>query len=129
MDILNLLWTILNFVLSILWSLAWFVLRDLISTLLWALIVAWLLLGVRYRSFTAGSVAVFRYLTYGLNIFWRWLRGTPSSALVLPSPKVITKEVVKYVPSKRRRRPFGTMSVSEQLNMLLVGSLYLLFFN
>jgi hypothetical protein len=45
MDVLNLLWTALSFVL-----------RDLISTLLWILIVAWLLLSVRYRSFAGGSV-------------------------------------------------------------------------
>ena len=61
MDILTLLWTAFSFVLSILWSLAWFVLRDLISTLLWILIVAWLLLSVRYRSFVGGSVAMLRY--------------------------------------------------------------------
>jgi len=129
MDILNLLWTALTFALSVLWSLAWFVLRDLISTLLWILIVAWLLLSVRYRSFVGGSVAMLRYGRYSLSIFWRWLRGTPSSALSLPPPRVITKEVVKYVPTKTRRRPLGTMSISEQLNMLLVGALYLLFFN
>ena len=69
MDILTLLWTALSFVLSILWSLVWFVLRDLISTLLWILIVAWLLLSVRYRSFVGGSVAILRYARYGLNIF------------------------------------------------------------
>ena len=129
MDILNLLWTALTFLLSVVWSLAWFVLRDLISTLLWLLIVAWLLLSVRYRSFVGGSVAMLRYGRYGVSIFWRWLRGAPASTLSLPAPKVITKEVVKYVPSKKRRQPFGTMSISEQLNMLLVGSLYLLFFN
>ena len=84
MDILNLLWTAFAFVLSVLWSLAWFVLRDLISTLLWILIVAWLLLSVRYRSFVGGSVAILRYGRYGLNVFWRWLRGTPTSALSLP---------------------------------------------
>ncbi len=129
MDILNVLWTTFGFVLSVLWSLAWFVLRDLISTLLWIFIVAWLLLSVRYRSFMGGTVALLRYGRYSLNIFWRWLRGAPAAALSLPAPKVITKEVVKYVPSKKRGRPFGTMSISEQLNMLLVGSLYLLFFN
>jgi hypothetical protein len=53
MDVLNLLWTALSFVLSILWSLVWFVLRDLISTLLW-------ILSVRYRSFVGGSVAMLR---------------------------------------------------------------------
>ncbi len=129
MDILNVLWTAFGFALSVLWSLAWFVLRDLVSTLLWILIVAWLLLSVRYRSFMGGSVALLRYGRYSLSIFWRWLRGAPASALSLPAPKVITKEVVKYVPSKKRRRPFGTMSISEQLNMLLVGAIYLLFFN
>ena len=123
------LWTAFGFVLSVLWSLAWFVLRDLVSTLLWILIVAWLLLSVRYRSFMGGSVALLRYGRYGLSIFWRWLRGAPASALSLPAPKVITREVVKYVPSKKRRQKFGTMSISEQLNMLLVGALYLLFFN
>lgn len=128
MDILNLVWTSFQFVLSVLWSLAWFVLRDLVSTLLWMVIVAWLLLSVRYRSFLGGSVALLRYTRSGLGIFWRWLRGAPSSALALPAPKVVTKEVVKYVPAKRRRRAFGTMSISEQLNMLLIGALYLLFF-
>ena len=129
MDILNVLWTALTFVLSVLWSLAWFVLRDLISTLLWILIVAWLLLSVRYRSFVGGSVAMLRYGRSSFSILWRWLRGAPASTLSLPPPKVITKEVVRYVPAKTRRRPFGTMSISEQLNMLLVGALYLLFFN
>lgn len=130
MDILNFLWTVLSFLLGVLWSLAWFVVRDLISTLLWMLIVAWLLLSVRYRSFMGGSVAMLRYSRYAGTIFWRWLRGTPAAALPgPPTPKVVTKEVVKYVPAKMRRRPFGTMSISEQLNMLLVGSLYLLFFN
>jgi hypothetical protein len=130
MDILSFIWTVLSFLLGIVWSIAWFVVRDLISTLLWILIVAWLLLSVRYRSFTGGSVAMLRYSRYAGNLFWRWLRGTPSSALpAMPTPKVITKEVVKYVPAKVRRRPWGTMSISDQLNMLLVGSLYLLFFN
>ena len=129
MEILNLLWTAVDLVLSVLWSLVWFVLRDLISTLLWILIVAWLLLSVRYRSFMGGSVALLRYARSSVAIVWRWLRGAPTSALALPPPKVITKEVVKYVPSKRRRRPWGSMSISEQLNMLLIGALYLLFFN
>ena len=40
----------LSFVLSILWSLVWFVLRDLISTSFWILIVAWLLLSVRFAA-------------------------------------------------------------------------------
>lgn len=129
MEILTLLWTAFAFVLSVLWSLAWFVLRDLISTVLWLLIVAWLLLSVRYRSFMGGSVALLRYARSSLVIVWRWLRGAPTSALALPPPKVVTKEVIKYVPSKKRRCPWGSMSISGQLNMLLIGSLYLLFFN
>ena len=129
MEILTLLWTAFAFVLSVLWSFAWFVLRDLISTLVWMLIAGWLLLSVRYRSFMGGSVALLRYARSFLSILWRWLRGAPTSALALPAPKVITKEVVKYVPSKKRRRPWGSMSISEQLNMLLIGALYLLFFN
>ncbi len=129
MDVLNYTWTVLSLVLGVLWWFVWFILRDLISTLLWIAVVAWLLLSVRYRSFTGGTVAMMRYGSYGVKVFWRWLRGAPSSAFTLPSPKVITKEVVKYVPAKVRRRPFGTMSISEQLNMLLIGSLYLLFFN
>jgi hypothetical protein len=130
MDFLNLLWTVLSFLLGIIWSLAWFVVRDLISTLLWIFIVAWLLLSVRYRSFTGGSIAMLRYARYGANFFWRWLRGSPSAALPAPpAPRVVTKEVVKYVPAKTRRRPFGTMSISDQLNMLLVGAIFLLFCN
>ncbi len=31
------------------------------------LIVAWLLLSVRYRSFTGGSIAMLRYGRYGLR--------------------------------------------------------------
>src|SRR5258706_9738313 len=61
MDILTLLWTVLTFVLGLVWSLVWFVLRDLISTVLWVVIVAWLVLSVRYRSFTAGVLGVRAY--------------------------------------------------------------------
>jgi hypothetical protein len=122
MEILSLLWTVLSFLLGLVWSLVWFVLRDLISTLLWILIVAWLILSVRYRSFTAGTLAMLRYSRYGLRLFWRWLRGTPGA---LPAPPAGGKIEAERA---RRRRPFGTMSISEQLNMLLVGAVYLLFF-
>ncbi len=121
MEILNLLWTVFSFVLSLVWEFAWFILRDLISTLLWILIVAWLVLGVRYRSFSSGTVALLRYGGYGLRLFWRWLRGTPGA---LPAPPRETIRIIKA----RRRKPFGTMSISEQLNMLLVGAIYLMFF-
>lgn len=123
MEILNLLWTVFIFVLGLTWSLIWFVLRDLISTLLWILIVAWLILSVRYRSFTAGTLAILRYGRYGLGLFWRWLRGKPGA---FPAPSSRSDRI--QAARARRRKPFGTMSISEQLNMLLVGALYLLFF-
>jgi len=118
MEILSLLWNVLGFVLGLVWQVAWFILRDLISTALWVLIVAWLILGVRNRSFTAGAIALLRYGAFGLRLFWRWLRGAPG---VLPPPPPQPVRV-------RRRRAFGTMSISEQLNMLLAGAIYLLFF-
>jgi len=125
MDILSYIWTVLSFLLSVIWTLVWFVLRDLISTMLWLLIVAWMLLSVRYRSFTGGTLALLRYGRWAANLFWRWLRGTPNPALPPPPPKVITKEVIKVVG--RRRKRFGTMNVSEQLNVLLLGAIWLLF--
>ncbi len=120
MEILTLLWSVLSFAAGLIWQLAWFILRDLISTILWGLIVAWLILGVRYRSFSAGALALLRYGTYGARLFWRWLRGAPGA---IPPPREKPLRAAKA----RRRRPFGTMSVSEQLNMILVGALYLLF--
>ncbi len=130
MDILSFLWTVLSFLFGILWALVWFVVRDLISTVLWIFIVAWLLLSVRYRSFTGGSIAMLRYGRYAGTSSGAGFAACPAHHFrpLLP-PKVVTKEVVKYVPAKVRRRPWGSMSISEQLNMLLVGSLYLLFFN
>ncbi|MBJ7535627.1 hypothetical protein JDN40_16080 [Rhodomicrobium vannielii ATCC 17100] len=126
MDILSYIWTVLSFFLSVVWTVVWFVLRDLISTVLWILIVAWMLLSVRYRSFTGGTLALLRYGRWAVNLFWRWLRGTPNPALPPPpQPKVITKEVIKVVGKRRKR--FGTMNVSEQLNVLLLGAIWLLF--
>jgi len=123
MEILSFLWTVLSFVLGLVWSFVWFILRDLLSTLLWVLIVAWLVLSVRYRSFTSGMAAMLRYGRYGLGVFWRWLRGRPPPLHGAP----IIKEKIKVVKGKRAI-PFGYMSVSEQLNMLLVAALYFLFF-
>ena len=120
MEIFHLLWSILSFVLGLLWQLAWFILRDLISTLLWVLIVAWLILSVRYRSFSLGALAIARYGHYGLRLFWRWLRGTPGAPPPPPREKAL-KAAVRY------RKPLGTMHISEQLNMLLVGAVLLLF--
>ncbi len=122
MEILHLLWTVFSFALGVIWQLAWFVLRDLISTLLWVLIAAWLILAVRYRSFTAGSLAMLRYGGYGLRLFWRWLRGAPGARPSPPPPRKTESNAARA----RYRKPLGTMSISEQLNMLLVGAILLL---
>jgi hypothetical protein len=119
MEILNLLWNVLSFVFGIVWQVAWFLLRDLISAVLWLLVAAWLVLSVRYRSFSAGILTLLRYGAFGLRLLWRRLRGAPG-----PSP--IREPRIGSRPAKSHRKPFGTMSVSEQLNMLLVGALYLL---
>jgi hypothetical protein len=123
MDILNLLWTAISFVLGVVWSLVWFVLRDLISTLLWLLIAVWLILSVRYRSFSAGTLAILRYGRYGLMVFWRWLRSRPP-AIRPPAPVRLDK---LQKARAKRRIPFGYMSISEQFNLLLLAALYLLF--
>jgi hypothetical protein len=123
MEILNLLWSILSFVFGLVWQAAWFLLRDLISTLLWLLVAGWLVLSVRYRSFTAGILALLRYGGFGLRLFWRWLRGAP-----VPSTMPVPRGRGQQRAELRYRRPLGTMSVSEQLNMLLVGAIYLLIF-
>ena len=122
MDILHLLWAILSFVLGLFWQVAWFILRDLISTALWALIVAWAFLSVRYRSFSLGALALARFGTYGLQLLWRWLRGKPGALPPPPREKPLRKAAVRY------RKPFATVSISEELNMLLVGAIFLLFF-
>jgi hypothetical protein len=120
MEILNLLWSLLVFAFGLVWQVAWFLLRDLISTVLWLLVAGWLVLSVRYRSFSAGILALLRYGGFGLRVFWRWLRGAP-----MPSTMAAPRDR-KQLAKSRHRRPFGTMSVSEQLNMLLVGAIYLL---
>jgi hypothetical protein len=122
MDILHLLWAILSFVLGLVWQAAWFILRDLISTTVWALIVAWFVLSVRYRSFSLGALALARFGTYGLRLFWRWLRGKPGA---LPPPP--REKPLRRAAAVRRRTRFGTVSISEELNMLLVGAIFLLF--
>jgi hypothetical protein len=122
MEILNLLWNILSFIFGLVWQVAWFLLRDLISTALWLLVAGWLILSVRYRSFSAGTFALLRYGGFGFRLLWRWLRGTPGPSAMPAQRK--REQLAKL----RYRRPFGTMSVSEQLNMLLVGAIYLLIF-
>ena len=125
MEVLTFLWTAVSFALGLIWSLVWFVLRDLVSTLLWVVIVAWLLLSVRYRSFTAGVLALLRYARYGLAFLWRWLRGRPLE-MSATRPATLDRRERRYA---RRRAPLGYMSISEQFNMLLVGAIYLLFFS
>ena len=122
MDILNLLWNILSFIFGLVWQVAWFFLRDLISTALWLLVAGWLILSVRHRSFSAGILDLLRYGGFGLRLLWRWLRGTPG-----PSTMPVRRKRERLA-KLRYRRPFGTVSISEQLNMLLVGAIYLLIF-
>jgi hypothetical protein len=120
MEILNLLLNILSFIFGLVWQVAWFLLRDLISTALWIIVAGWLVLSVRYRSFSAGTFALLRYGGFGLRLLWRWLRGAPAPSTI-PAPGKRER-----LAKLRYRRPFGTMSVSEQLNILLVGAIYLL---
>ena len=122
MEILHLLWAILSFVLGLVWQVAWFLLRDLISTALWLLIAAWAFMSVRYRSLSLGALALTRFGGYGLRLLWRWARGGPGQ-LTPPPPreKPLRAATIRY------RKPFGTVSISEELNMLLVGAIFLLF--
>jgi hypothetical protein len=122
MDLLTLLWNFLILVLGLAWQLVWFLLRDLISALLWILIAAWLVLSVRYRSFTAGALTVLRYGGYGLRLIWSWLRGSPA-----PGRRVAGERALRRSKAARRA-PLGTMSISTQLNILIVGGFYLLIF-
>jgi hypothetical protein len=120
MEILNLLWNVLSFTFGLVWQVAWFLLRDLISAILWLLVAVWLVLSVRYRSFSAGLFALLRYGGLGLRLLWRWLRGAPAPALAQGPRQRAQAAKLQY------RKPVGTMSISEQLNMLLVGAIYLL---
>jgi hypothetical protein len=125
MDFLYLLWTILSFVLGLLWQVAWFLLRDLISAVLWLLVLAWALMSVRYRSFSQGALALVRFGRYGLRHLWRWLRGQP---VPLPAPPPPTPKPRRTATVIRYRKPFGTVSISEELNVLLLaGTIFLLF--
>lgn len=120
-DILGILWSILVFFISILWSIVWFVLSDLLSTLLWLLIFIWLGFVLRHRGFQAGSVALLRYARYGTAVLWRWVRGRPAFG-----PAGVPEPVTKIVREYRRRVPMGYMSVSEQMNLLLIGLILLM---
>lgn len=122
-DFLSILWTIVSFILGIAWSLVWFILRDLLSTLLWLAIAIWVGFALRYRSFTLGSLAMLRYGRRGVGLLWRWLRSKPADAALLaasvPPPTKIVKEYHRHVP-------LGYVSVSAQLNVVLVALFILL---
>ena len=113
-EFFSILWTIISFILGILWSIVWFILSDLLSTLAWIGIVIWLGFALRYRSFTHGSLALLRYGRYGLAWLWRWLRGRPYPGM--PPVEAETKVVKEY----RNRVPLGYISLSEQINVILV---------
>jgi hypothetical protein len=119
MDFLSLLWTAISFVLGVVWTIAWFIIRDLISTLLWLGIAVWALLVVRYRSLAGGSLAFVRYFRTGLRIVWRWVRGKPGDVPVAVETRIQTQY--------RSRIPLGFVSASAQMNALIVGLLVLMF--
>jgi hypothetical protein len=114
-DFFSVLWTILSFVFGILWGLIWFILRDLISTVLWLGIVVWLGFVLRHRSFSLGTLAMLRYARYGVGLVWRWVLGRPVHGGVRP-PATMTKIVKEY----QSRTPLGYASVSEQMNVLMI---------
>lgn len=116
------LWYIVSFFLGIAWSIVWFILSDLLSTLLWLLIAVWVAFVLRYRSFSAASLAMLRYTRYGLNYFWRWIRKKPGDGMIMPSPEPVTKIVKEY----RQHIPFGYVSLSNQMNVTLVLFLVIL---
>jgi membrane protein DedA with SNARE-associated domain len=115
-DFLSVLWTIVSFILGLAWAIVWFVLRDLLSTLVWIGIAVWIAFVLRHRSFRDGSLALLRYARYGAVYAWRWVRGRPGG-VVPPPPVTETKVVREY----RVRIPFGYVSASEQLNALLIA--------
>jgi hypothetical protein len=113
MDILYAIWAVLSFLLGILWSVIWFVLRDLLSTLLWIGIVIWLGFVIRHRSFGRGTLALLRSTRFLFAMVWRWLRGLPNNASTAAPRERVT---IKY----RQRIPAGYVSLSEQMNILVV---------
>lgn len=113
-DILYAIWTVLSFLLGIVWSIIWFVLRDLLSTLLWIVILIWLGFAVRYRSLSGGSLALLRYARWALVMLWRWLRGLPAGAV--PPATIRERKIIE----RRDRIPIGYVSLSEQMNIIIV---------
>jgi hypothetical protein len=126
-EFFSFLWTIISFLLSIVWWFVWFILRDLISTILWLGIVVWIGFALRYRSFTEGTLAMLRYGRKGVLFLWRWVRGKPGeSALATMASAAAAERVVKVVKEYKERVPLGYMPVSGQLNALLLALLILL---
>jgi hypothetical protein len=121
-DLLSILWTIFSFIFGILWSIVWFVLRDLLSTLMWIGIAIWIGFALRYRSFAAGSLAMMRYARYAAVWGWRWLRGTRPSDVALKPPPPVTKIVKEY----HKKIPLGYVSASEQMNVIVISLLVLM---
>ncbi len=117
-DILGLVWSLIAFLLSMVWGLAWFILRDLISTLVWAGLVVWIVLALRYRSVVQGALAMVRYGRAGLAYVWRWVRGRPADAPAAVQTKIEVQRI-PYIP-------LGFVSASAQLNALVVMSLVLM---
>lgn len=117
-EILGVVWSLIAFVLSMVWGLAWFIVRDLISTLVWAGLVAWIVLALRYRSAVQGSMAMVRYARAGVGYVWRWARGRPADAPVAVKTKVEIQRV-PYIP-------LGFVSASAQMNALVVLLLLLM---
>jgi len=117
-EILGLVWWLFSYVLWLVWSLAWFIIRDLISTLVWAGLVAWIVLALRYRSAVQGSMAMVRYARAGVGYVWRWARGRPADAPVAVKREVQVQRV--------RIVPLGFVSVSAQMNAAVVMLLVLM---
>ena len=120
-DFLSILWTIFSFIFGILWSIVWFILSDLISTLMWIGIAVWIGFVLRFRSFALGSLSMLRYARYAAVWGWRWLRGGSGPAdSVMRAPATPATKVVKEY---HKKIPLGYISVSEQINVLLIGLL------
>ncbi len=125
-EFFSVLWTIISFLLSIAWWFVWFILRDLISTILWLGIVVWIGFALRYRSFAEGTLAMLRYGRKGMLLLWRWVRGKPGESALATMASAAAEPVVKVVKEYKERVPLGYMPVSGQLNALLLTLLILL---
>jgi len=85
------------------------------TTLLWLGIAVYIAFVLRYRSFSLGALAMLRYARYALAFLWRWIRGRPFDAVSRPA-----EPVTKIVREYQKRVPLGHVSMSEQLNVLII---------